>query len=125
MIGDQHPADTQATQRSMQKPSEQNSRSKSESQDPQNVYHEGMGKESVFSVDEAALSLPDLLEEVNVRNRAVKITDGDNSAVLISATEYSAWYETAYLFRSPRNARRLIKAMESAQQHVPKSSDRN
>lgn len=124
MIGDQHPADTQATQRSVQKPSEQNSRSKSESQDPQNVYHEGMGKESVFSVDEAALSLLDLLEEVNV-GKAVKITDGDNSAVLISAAEYSAWYETTYLFRSPRNARRLIKAMESAQQHFPKPSGRS
>jgi antitoxin YefM len=30
--------------------------------------------------------------------------------VLISADEWEAWQETAYLFRSPANARRLLDA---------------
>lgn len=31
-----------------------------------------------------------------------------------SADEYEAWQETAYLFRSPPNARRLLDAYERA-----------
>ena len=32
----------------------------------------------------------------------------------MSADEYAAWQETAYLFRSPANARRLLDAYERA-----------
>ena len=32
----------------------------------------------------------------------------------MSAEEYAAWRETAYLFRSPANARRLLDAYERA-----------
>ncbi len=37
------------------------------------------------------------------------------NAVLLSADDYSAWVETAYLFRSPANARRLLDAQEAFQ----------
>lgn len=33
----------------------------------------------------------------------------------MSADEYAAWHETAYLFRSPANARRLLDAAEAAE----------
>lgn len=36
------------------------------------------------------------------------------NAVLMSADEYAAWQETAYLFRSPKNARRLLAAYARA-----------
>ena len=32
----------------------------------------------------------------------------------MAADEYAAWQETAYLFRSPANARRLLDAHERA-----------
>lgn len=32
----------------------------------------------------------------------------------MSAEEYAAWQETAYLFRSPANARRLLDAYDRA-----------
>ena len=32
----------------------------------------------------------------------------------MSADDYAAWQETAYLFRSPVNARRLLDAAEAA-----------
>lgn len=32
----------------------------------------------------------------------------------MSADEYAAWQETAYLFRSPANARRLLDAYDRA-----------
>ncbi|WP_433915225.1 type II toxin-antitoxin system Phd/YefM family antitoxin [Glutamicibacter mishrai] len=34
------------------------------------------------------------------------------NAVLMPADEYAAWRETAYLFRSPANARRLLDSYE-------------
>ena len=34
----------------------------------------------------------------------------------MSADEYAAWQETAYLFRSPANARRLLDAYERARE---------
>lgn len=40
----------------------------------------------------------------------MEITSKRGNAVLISADDYAAWQETAYLFRSPANARRLLDA---------------
>lgn len=33
---------------------------------------------------------------------------------MMSADEYDGWQETAYLFRSPANARRLLDAADAA-----------
>ena len=35
-------------------------------------------------------------------------------AVLMPADEYASWQETAHLFRSPKNALRLLDAYEQA-----------
>ncbi|WP_256842650.1 type II toxin-antitoxin system Phd/YefM family antitoxin [Ornithinimicrobium cryptoxanthini] len=50
---------------------------------------------------------------VNDDRAPVEITSKRGNAVLMSAEDYSAWQETAYLFRSPANARRLLDAMEA------------
>ncbi len=61
----------------------------------------------------ARKSLFPLIEQVNDDRAPVEITSQKGNAVLMSADDYSAWQETAYLFRSPANARRLLDAMES------------
>jgi antitoxin YefM len=51
-----------------------------------------------------------LIQQVNDDRAPVEITSKNGRAVLISADEWEAWQETAYLFRSPANARRLLDA---------------
>ena len=51
-----------------------------------------------------------LIQQVNEDRAPVEITSKNGRAVLISADEWDAWQETAYLFRSPANALRLLEA---------------
>ncbi len=67
-----------------------------------------------ISASEARKTLFPLIERVNGDRDAVEIVSRKGNAVLMSADEYAAWQETAYLFRSPRNARRLLDAYERA-----------
>ncbi|WP_298443611.1 type II toxin-antitoxin system Phd/YefM family antitoxin [Ferrimicrobium sp.] len=55
-----------------------------------------------------------LIERVNSDRAAIEITSKHGNAVLMSADEYDGWQETAYLFRSPANARRLLDAADAA-----------
>lgn len=48
-----------------------------------------------------------LIEEVNLDHDEIEITSKNGSAFLVSAHEYNALRETAYLLRSPTNAARL------------------
>lgn len=66
-----------------------------------------------ITASEARKRLFPLIEEVNDDRAPVEITSKRGNAVLMSAEDYSAWQETAYLFRSPVNARRLLDAMEA------------
>ena len=66
-----------------------------------------------ISASEARKRLFPLIQEVNDDRAAVEITSKGGNAVLMSADDYSAWQETAYLFRSPANARRLLDAMDA------------
>lgn len=66
-----------------------------------------------ITASEARKRLFPLIEEVNDDRAAVEITSKRGNAVLMSAVDYAAWQETAYLFRSPANARRLLDAMEA------------
>lgn len=61
---------------------------------------------------EARRTLFPLIEQVNDDRTAIEITSKRGNAVLMSADDYAAWQETAYLFRSPANARRLLDAYE-------------
>jgi antitoxin YefM len=63
-----------------------------------------------ITASEARKNLFPLIQQVNDDRAAVEITSKNGRAVLISADEWEAWQETAYLFRSPANARRLLDA---------------
>ncbi|MFT3945219.1 MAG: type II toxin-antitoxin system prevent-host-death family antitoxin [Ancrocorticia sp.] len=67
-----------------------------------------------ISASEARKILFPLIERVNEDRDAVEIVSRKGNAVIMSADEYAAWQETAYLFRSPANARRLLDAYERA-----------
>ncbi len=49
---------------------------------------------------------------VNDREEVVITRAGHEPVVIISLTDYESLRETAYLMRSPANARRLLDAME-------------
>ena len=66
------------------------------------------------SASQARKTLFPLIERVNNDRDVVEIVSRKGSVVLMSAEEYAAWRETAYLFRSPANARRLLDAYERA-----------
>lgn len=67
-----------------------------------------------ISASEARKTLFPLIERINDDHEAVEIVSRKGNAVLMPADEYAAWQETAYLFRSPANARRLLDAYERA-----------
>jgi antitoxin YefM len=56
-----------------------------------------------------------LIEQVNDDHTPVEITSKAGSAVLMSLADYTALEETAYLLRSPANARRLLESLTQAQ----------
>jgi len=67
-----------------------------------------------ISASEARKHLFPLIEQVNNDRVAVEITSRRGNAVLISAEEYAALEETAYLLRVPANAKRLLESLEQA-----------
>lgn len=67
-----------------------------------------------ITASEARKRLFPLIEQVNDDRSPVEITSKRGNAVLMSAADFAAWQETAYLFRSPANARRLIDAADAA-----------
>ena len=56
-----------------------------------------------------------LIEQVNDDHTPVEITSKAGSADLMSLDDYTALAETAYLLRSPANARRLLESLAQAQ----------
>ena len=76
-----------------------------------------------ISASEARKTLFPLIERVNDDREAVEIVSRRGNAVLMPADEYAAWKETAYLFRSPANARRLLDAYERAQAGATESHE--
>jgi antitoxin YefM len=49
---------------------------------------------------------------VNDREEIIITRSGHESVVIVSLADYESLRETAYLMRSPANARRLLDAME-------------
>ena len=61
----------------------------------------------------ARANLASTMNRVCNDHEALIITrNGDQSVVMISLEDYSALEETAYLLRSPTNAKRLLSAIE-------------
>ena len=73
-------------------------------------------EEDLMSVtaSEARKQLFPLIEKVNNDRVAVEITSRRGNAVLISAEEFAALEETAYLLRVPANAKRLLESLQQA-----------
>lgn len=67
-----------------------------------------------ITASEARSDLFGLIERVNLDRSEIEITSKKGSAVLMSKDEYDSLLETTYLLRSPKNARRLISAIENA-----------
>jgi antitoxin YefM len=69
-----------------------------------------------ITASEARKNLFPLIKQVNEDRAPVEITSKAGDAVLMSADDFAAWQETAYLFRSPANARRLLDAADALDQ---------
>lgn len=66
------------------------------------------------TASEARKQLFPLIEQVNNDRISVRITSRRGDAVLISADEFAALEETAYLLRVPANAKRLLESLQQA-----------
>jgi len=66
------------------------------------------------TASEARKRLFPLIKKVNDDHEAIEIVSKHGNAVLVSADDYAALREGAYLLRSPVNARRLLTAYENA-----------
>ncbi|HXB36773.1 MAG TPA: type II toxin-antitoxin system prevent-host-death family antitoxin [Acidimicrobiales bacterium] len=67
-----------------------------------------------MTASEARKNLFPLIEQVNNDRRPIEITSKRGDAVLMSRADYEALEETAYLLRSPANARHLLESLEQA-----------
>jgi antitoxin YefM len=67
-----------------------------------------------ITASEARKQLFPLIEKVNNDRIAVEITSRRGNAVLLSADEFAALEETAYLLRVPANAKRLLESLQQA-----------
>ena len=66
-------------------------------------------------------NLASLLEQVTDEQEIVVINRrGREDVALVSASELSSLIETAHLLRSPKNAQRLLKALQRAQAKTQK-----
>ncbi|MBS3179381.1 MULTISPECIES: type II toxin-antitoxin system Phd/YefM family antitoxin [unclassified Pseudoclavibacter] len=69
---------------------------------------------AAISVTEARKGLFGLIQQVNEDHAPVEVVSKHGNAVLMSKDDYDALAETAYLLRSPANAKRLLESMERA-----------
>lgn len=63
-----------------------------------------------ITASEARRNLFPLIEQVNEDQIAIEITSKRGNAFLVPSAEYRSIQETAYLMRSPANARRLLES---------------
>ena len=64
------------------------------------------------TLTQARQTLFSLVKRATEDHEPITITSRGGSVVLVSADDYAALEETAYLLRSPANARRLLGAIE-------------
>ena len=64
---------------------------------------------------QARANLADLLDEVTLNQEVVIVNRrGKEDVAMVSASELSSLLETAHLLRSPKNAQRLLSALQRA-----------
>lgn len=69
---------------------------------------------TAIAATEARRNIFHLIDQVMANREAVEITSKRGSAVLMSLDEYDSLQETAYLLRSPANAKRLLASLAQA-----------
>lgn len=80
---------------------------------PERLYNSAMAIETTYS--QAREKLASLMDRVTDDLEVVIITRrGGKRVALVDATEYEGLLETAHLLRSPRNAERLLLALDQA-----------
>jgi antitoxin YefM len=68
-----------------------------------------------ISASEARQRLFPLIEQVNNDQEPVEIVSRSGTAYLVSAGQWRSLMETAYLLRSPANAKRLLRSIADAE----------
>lgn len=77
-----------------------------------NMYMYGLKNMESISYTAARSNLAKTMEQVCDDHAPVAITrKGEGAVVMMSMADYQALEETAYLLRSPKNARRLIESI--------------
>ena len=76
---------------------------------------------TAIAATEARRTIFNLIEQVNGNREAVEITSKHGSAILMSLEEYESLQETAYLLRSPANAKRLLASLAQAKKGKAKA----
>ena len=69
---------------------------------------------TAIAATEARRNIFRLIDQVTANREAIEITSKRGSAVLMSLAEYDSLQETAYLLRSPANAKRLLESIIQA-----------
>ncbi len=69
---------------------------------------------TAITATEARRKIFRLIAQVTANREAVEITSKHGSAMLMSLEEYASLQETAYLLRSPANAKRLLASLAQA-----------
>lgn len=67
-----------------------------------------------ISAREASKTLIPLIDRVIDDREAVEIVSRKGNAVLMPAGDYASWQETAHLFGTPANMRRILDSFERA-----------
>ena len=76
---------------------------------------------AAIAATEARRNIFSLIDQVTANREAVEITSKRGSAVLMSLEEYESLQETAYLLRSPANAKRLLASLVQAKKGKAKA----
>ena len=72
----------------------------------------------------ARANLADTMDRVFDDHDPVVITrKSGKNVVLLSQEDFESWQETAYLLRTPANAKRLIKSIEHAEKGLAKKRE--
>jgi antitoxin YefM len=76
---------------------------------------------TAITATEARRNIFNLIDQVTANHEAVEITSKRGNAVLMSLEEYNSLQATAYLLRSPANAKRLLESLAQAKKGKAKA----